>query len=86
MKDYKNTQALLKANEPKALRGKYESSNTGSPAGVEGHYRVLAGPLETVLWPGVGDRRTGRRGRGQSAWWMRLEAEERRKEESWTSN
>ena len=39
VKDYKNTQALLKANEPKALRGKSESSNTGSPAGVEGHYR-----------------------------------------------
>ena len=39
VKDYKSTKVLLKANEPKALRGKSESSNTSRPAGVEGHYR-----------------------------------------------
>ena len=38
--DYKNTQALLKASEPKSLRGgKSDSSQAGSPASVEGHYR-----------------------------------------------
>ena len=59
VKDYKNTQEVLKANEPKALRGKSESSHAGSPTGIEGHYRpgggVLVGPL-------VGDSPVARSG------------------------
>eukprot|EP00092_Neocalanus_flemingeri_P028022 GFUD01030425.1.p1 GENE.GFUD01030425.1~~GFUD01030425.1.p1 ORF type:complete len:900 (-),score=332.97 GFUD01030425.1:356-3055(-) len=39
--DYRSTQALLKASEPKSLRGKSEShtSQTASPAGLEGQGR-----------------------------------------------
>ena len=44
--DYKNTQALLKANEPKSLRGKSDPSNVlGSEAQYRPRGRSVSGTL-----------------------------------------
>ena len=65
VKDYRNTQTLVKASEPKSLRGKSESSNSGSPAGVEGHYRPRGRSVSGTGWDSPVSRSGGQETGGQ---------------------